>query len=323
MGKKQKEKKVVSLAEFNASMGLDPLKPYELQSLPTAPKGGPLENQKDFSRMRREGFRGTRRDIGEQQQEMEGDQKRNSLRGMEEEGRREIDWSMARQGKSIEKPSETAERHQLVRDVDFSGVRSGSLVIGEDSVNSLHRPNARQSREQKETFENFRRETSVEETESEKKDFSNVRRGKVISLAEERDNGRDKDVDFSKARSGRNVIEDSVNQTKDKTKETREVDFGDLRRDGQTDVSGFRSQRKEEDKIDLSKLRSGSQVISSVPGNRRREVDFSKVRNEDKGNVEESADSEGKPSRRFPRRMRLSNDSPSKELDFSKLRVRE
>jgi hypothetical protein len=37
--KKQKEKKVVSLAEFNASLGLDPMKPLELQSLPTAPRG--------------------------------------------------------------------------------------------------------------------------------------------------------------------------------------------------------------------------------------------------------------------------------------------
>ncbi|EME29210.1 hypothetical protein Gasu2_55510 [Galdieria sulphuraria] len=299
-GKKQKEKKVVSLAEFNASMGLDPLKPLELQSLPTAPKGDNSENQRDFSKVRREGGRGFRKE------DESGDGRRKPTERKEANGFRDLDWSQARQGKPVEKEADLRRRAPTNRDVDFSSARQGSQVIGEDAVEAKPRQLDKKGERVVDRDFALRRREVTDDDSKQEKDFSNLRKKEPISQVQRDSNSSEREVDFSSVRSGASVIESVTDSFQ--PKKNREVDFGNVRKMAQPIAQSVRDTSERNANVDFSNARSGSHVIASVSANRQ-------LRSED---------SQAKDHK--PESKRSSQNRPqsgSRDVDFSKLRIRE
>ncbi|KAK4528357.1 hypothetical protein GAYE_SCF55G6298 [Galdieria yellowstonensis] len=308
--KKQKEKKVVSLAEFNASLGLDPMKPLELQSLPTAPRGESGE-QRDFSKVRRDGGHGGF--FGKREDES-GDGRRRAPKekGETDAGWRDLDWTQARQGKPVEKDDDSLRKGPS-REVDFSAARQGAQVIGEDAVETSLK-NKRNNTQGDRDFSLLRKKETngdeLQQQERHERDFSNVRKGETISNANVNNNARE--VDFSCVRRGAHVIEapDPV-----PPKKTGDVDFGNVRKNAQPITQAVRSNNSNNhnidkpNNIDFTNARSGSRVISSVEATSRK--------------AEESGKNESQQMKDYKKSMKSRPPSASRDLDFSKLRVRE
>lgn len=229
----------------------------------------------------------------------------------ETNGFRDLDWSQARQAKLVQAEAEVGKKTMPTREVDFSSARQGTRVIGQEDIDS-RRLDKKSGRDTDRDLSLFRRRETIDDDslnqDKPEKDFANLRKKEPTSQVQTNSNTRE--VDFSSVRQGTSVIEVAADAVP--PKKNRDLDFGDIRKNAKP-ITQPSSDKVQNSHIDFSKARSGSHVIASVPESKSR-------------NTETGVNREDNPKDYKQVSKRTSGNRPqrdSRELDFSKLRIRE